>query len=304
MTGAFAGRTGLRVHRRDRQRLLPGSTRPAIATEPLCPRTTQSPVDAMNWPTVVVLYAAYVAAVAWLRPYGARTRAVATAALVAALLLPALPANDGPWARGTLALLCLLGGYHLAGLLFVTPSPALEAWLAKGDAWLAAQLGVSTLAPSAGTLTRGLELAYLLVYPLLPLGAAALHLAGAGAADARYWTAVLAAGLLSYGTLPWLPSRTPRAIEPSTGGGAIRQVNLALLARFSTGLNTVPSGHAATSTAAAVVIATHVASPALALTFAALAAAIAIATVTGRYHFAADTVAGVALGLVCGALAG
>jgi membrane-associated phospholipid phosphatase len=141
---------------------------------------------------------------------------------------------------------------------------------------------------------------------MLPLGAAALHVTGAGGADGRYWTAVLASGLVSYGMLPWLPSRTPRTLEtvPRGHAGAIRLVNLALLARFSTGMNTVPSGHAATSTAAAVVIASHVASPLLALAFVALAAAIAVGTVTGRYHFAVDSAAGVALGLVCGRIVG
>ena len=254
----------------------------------------------MTWTTVTLACAAYLAGVAWLRPASRTARAATSAALAGAVALHQVPSVGDPWLRGALALLSLLAVYHLAGLLFPGPAPWLERRLAAGDAWLAQRLGRPSLAARSWFATP-LEAAYLLVHAMLPAGAAALHVCGAGVRDDAYWTAVLAAGGICYGALPWLPSRTPRALEHEAPmpDGWLRRANLALLGRLSTGVNTVPSGHAATSTAAALVVAAHVASPALGAGFVALAGAIAVATVTGRYHFATDTLAGVLVGALC-----
>jgi len=259
----------------------------------------------MTWTIVILAYAAYLAGVAWLRPTSWTARVATLAGLVGAAALQQAPwATAGPWLRGVLALVSLVAAYQLAGLLFAGPAPWLERRLAAGDAWLARRLGVPSLKVTPGLLASLLETSYLLVYPMLPLGAAALYLGGAGAYDDAYWTAVLASGVACYGALPWLPSRTPRALEPDapTQGEWTRRANLAVLRRPSTGVNTVPSGHAATSTAAALVVAAHVASPVVAAGFVALAATIAVATVTGRYHYTADTLAGVLVGALAGAL--
>jgi membrane-associated phospholipid phosphatase len=151
-----------------------------------------------------------------------------------------------------------------------------------------------------------LELAYLLVYAVVPAGAAALLLSGHAPALARFWAAVLASVFACYGMLPWLQTRPPRAIEPHDPFGDrslfVRRLNLAVLAKGSIQVNTVPSGHAAG--AVAVAFAVGSAMPLTGLLFAALAFFIALATVVGRYHYVLDTLAGVLVALVAWAMLG
>src|SRR5262245_41213608 len=79
-----------------------------------------------------------------------------------------------------------------------------ETWLRRTDA-TARRIGFAVPA----WLTPALELGYLACFPLVPVGFAAVSAAGSVADLARFWTSVLAAGLVCYGTLPWLVSRPP-----------------------------------------------------------------------------------------------
>jgi undecaprenyl-diphosphatase len=71
-------------------------------------------------------------------------------------------------------------------------------------------------------------------------------------------------------------------------------VNRAVLDRASIQVNTFPSGHAATAVAAA--LATAQLLPGLLAPLLAVAGAIAVSTVVGRYHYTADTLLGVFVG--------
>jgi membrane-associated phospholipid phosphatase len=141
-----------------------------------------------------------------------------------------------------------------------------------------------------------MELAYALCYPLVPVGMACLYAGGAATEATRYWTAVLLSGALSYGMLPWLPTRSPRETsgEPASMP-VMRSVNLRVLRRGSVRWNTFPSGHVATSLAAA--LAVGVPLPWTGAALGVLALGIAVAAVVGRYHYGADVVAGVGVGL-------
>jgi membrane-associated phospholipid phosphatase len=118
-----------------------------------------------------------------------------------------------------------------------------------------------------------------------------------GEAD-RFWTAVLVAGFGSYGPLPWWPTRPPRAIERAIERMrfAVRSMNLHVLSRASVQWNTFPSGHVATSLAAALAVASVL--PSAGLVIAVIALAIAVASVVGRYHYAADALAGALLAAI------
>jgi len=97
--------------------------------------------------------------------------------------------------------------------------------------------------------------------------------------------------------LPWLATRPPRAIEGEPASpGVIRRLNLQLLGRASIQLNTFPSGHAAASAATALAVSARL--PTVGLALGLLAFGIAVGSVIGRYHYAADALAGVLLGLV------
>jgi membrane-associated phospholipid phosphatase len=131
-----------------------------------------------------------------------------------------------------------------------------------------------------------------------------MAMAGSDAAVERFWSVVLLAGFACYGALPWIQTRPPRCLETATGvpTSSVRRLNLAILERSSVGVNTLPSGHAATAMAAALVV-LQVA-PLAGAVFLLAAVAIAVATVVGRYHYTVDTVAGVAVGILAWALAG
>jgi membrane-associated phospholipid phosphatase len=143
------------------------------------------------------------------------------------------------------------------------------------------------------------ELAYVLVYAVVPAGAIVLAVGGHADAVPRFWSVVLLAEFLSYGMLPWVQTRPPRAIEIAPGRSSstpqLRQFNLAVLGRASIQANTLPSGHAAGAVATALAVATVM--PTAGLAFFVLAVSIAIATVIGRYHYAVDSVLGVMVAL-------
>ena len=202
-----------------------------------------------------------------------------------------------------LPLVYLLAGYWLPGLLAQKPNLSFERRLLDADRRLFGPDGLARFeqrAPRA--LIEYLELAYLLCYAVVPAGYACLQLAGYGAdVIDRFWSVVLLASFTCYGLLPWLPTRAPRAIEaPRTtlaearkGGGrrsSIRRMNLAVLNRASVQWNTFPSGHTAASLATALVVASYM--PAAGIVLAVLAVSIAAGSVAGRYHYAADAIAG------------
>lgn len=187
--------------------------------------------------------------------------------------------------------------YWAPAPLVGAPREGLERWLRSVDA----RLGIAPHTRAAGHL---LELAYLLVYPMVPAGLAAILATGDPVARSAFWPAILIAVLPCYGLLPLLPTRPPRALllpasltAPAARAGA-RHLNVTFLSIFGVGWNTLPSGHAAGAVAVAVLV-WRSGSP-LAPLAALVALGIALGTVRGRYHYAVDTVLGVLLGLAAG----
>lgn len=258
------------------------------------------------WQVLVVVYFGYLALLGCfvkIRPGFWRWTPAAACLTLPALALPA--AVHGPAHTAVVVVLpalFLVASYWLSGLFFTGPMPAVEHVLLRVDRWLFPRLGLARLAAGGPRwVLEGLELAYLLVYLMVPAGAFVLAAAGHAEALPRYWAVVLAAALASYAMMPWVQTRPPRAIEaedPLRGRTLwFRTVNLAVLSRGSHQANTVPSGHAAAALAAALSVAEAL--PAAGAAFVTLAMAIALATVVGRYHYAIDT----GLGLVLAAAA-
>ena len=233
---------------------------------------------------VTAAYFAYLAVLAIAR--GQLRPAFLSAAVLLIVLLFGTP--------HIMPLVYLLAGYWLPGLLAHKPNLPFERRLLDADRWLFGSDGLARFeerAPRA--LIEYLELAYLLCYAVVPAGYACLLLAGYGAEVAdRFWSVVLLASFSCYGLLPWLPTRAPRAIESprTTMRSSIRKLNLAVLNRASVQWNTFPSGHTAASLATALVVASYM--PAAGIILAVLALSIAAGSVAGRYHYAADAIAG------------
>lgn len=199
--------------------------------------------------------------------------------------------------RDWVPVIYLLWFYWIPAHFSSTTNPRAEQRLVEWDRrWAAPLVDAVVAAPRA--CAELLELAYLFCYPLLPAGLLFTMWWSAGADVDRYWTSVLLSGALSYGVLPWLRTRPPRHLEPdaSVPASSVRLFNEAVLHRASVQLNTFPSGHVATSFAAAFAVVAQVGAPGL--PFVALACAIAVACVVGRYHYLADAVLGVAVAAI------
>ena len=201
----------------------------------------------------------------------------------------------------------VLVGYWLSGTLFTRPMPRWEEWLLRTDSVAFERLHIDERverAPRAAL--ELLEAAYLLVYLLVPGGIATLYVAGLVEHADSFWTVVLPAELICYGCLPWIQTRPPRALEPDTAMDrrdlAVRRLNLLVLCRGSIQVNTFPSGHAAG--ALAIALATWNVLPAAGITYLLVALAIALASIVGRYHYIADSVAGLLLAAAVWVLVG
>lgn len=265
----------------------------------------------LAWNLIVVVYFAYLAVLSLfkdMRPGLWRRAPIAACVALPALVLPAVLQGD---ARVTLAIvvpaLFLVTGYWLSGLFFTHPMVRVERALIRGDRWLLPRLGLDRLARRGPRwVLEGLELSYLLVYAMVPVGAVILAASGHASELPRYWAVVLAATLGSYAAMPWVQTRPPRTIElddPFRGRTVwLRTANLAVLSHGSHHANTVPSGHAAGAFATALAVGTVLTGAGAGLL--ALAAAIAIATVVGRYHYAIDTVLGVSVAVLAWVLLG
>jgi membrane-associated phospholipid phosphatase len=221
-------------------------------------------------------------------------------------LLPFLAFRSAGWTSDLLRALVpvpvLLAGYWLSGCFFLRPMPRIERWLKRIDdacvRWGGAWRWSKTV---ARTIRRYLELAYLLVYIVVPAGAVTLIIAGRVDALERFWASVMMAAFVSYGMLPWVQTRPPRVVDVldwhanSEAPVLLRRLNLWVLGRASIQVNTVPSGHAATATAVA--LAVGAAMPEARTVLFVVSASIVLATVFGRYHYVLDSVAGVVVGI-------
>jgi membrane-associated phospholipid phosphatase len=258
-----------------------------------------------GWEIGTLAYAAFLAAaaIATRLPRARRAAALGLAAglAVAVPALRAVPPVLGGVPRALAPALILLLAYRASGVFFTGPMSGAERALLRLDRWVFARAGSSRLRDRAPRLAlEALELAYLMVYPLIPIGAGVLLAGGFAHEIDRFWNLVLVASLPCYATLPFLQTRPPRVIETAAGLEprplAVRRLNLTVLSIGSIQVNTIPSGHAASALAVALGVLTFM--PGAGLAFLVAALAIALASVIGRYHYALDSIAGLALALV------
>src|SRR5436190_2619071 len=249
-----------------------------------------------TWQIASLAFCGYVTAVALLpRPMRKSCRgkalggAVAGAGVIA--LSRALPVAGlaNVW---ILPVAALLIGYWTSGLLFFAPMPRAERLLVDLDERLRIH---AIAARMPRPLVELLEFAYSGVYPLIPI---ALYFAlRDGITPDRFWTTILVTDYICFGMLPWIQTRPPRAIGlDAPWRSSWRIVNLRMLSASSVQVNTFPSGHAAEALACALLVSG--ASPLVVGGMFFSAAAISAGTVFGRYHYAADALAGWAVALL------
>jgi len=253
-----------------------------------------------TWLQFVAGYAVYLVAVAWSAPGYARARrpalVILAASVVLAMVWPRMAAGCTPSALAVWVAvpgLFLLATYRVSGAFFTSPNLPLERALLRIDDAALVRIGILGAYESAALLRAVVELLYLMVYAMVPLGAAVLVLGARADMLERFWAVVFAAELACYAMLPWLQTRPPRALEgrlATHAGDPLRRLNLAVLQHGSIQVNTLPSAHAAGAIAVALVMIE--AMPVVGSLFLAVAIGITIATVLGRYHYLADALLG------------
>ena len=248
-----------------------------------------------SWQTATLIFFVYAAATAYAMPegHGPRRRQalfLAGCGILCLLVTTALPTGT-ILATWVLPPALLLVAYWTSGSLFAAPMDGPEQVLMSLDR----RLGISRI--SAGLprpVAEFLEVAYVFVYPLIPI-ALGLYVLSSDVPDTdRFWMVILTTDYVCFGMLPWIQTRPPRVLEGRDPWNAsFRRLNRRLLDRASIHVNTMPSGHAAEAVAAALIV-SHAPLPVL-LSMAFTAVAICTAAVLGRYHYTLDVLAGAAV---------
>ncbi len=153
-----------------------------------------------------------------------------------------------------------------------------------------------------------LELLYLLTYVLAPVGLALLATVGRFERVDRLLALYAASAVASYALYPYFPSDPPRTAFPgdlaSSYESVFRTLNWWILGQGGIHTSVFPSGHTASAFGAAFGLLFALPERRrYGIVMTAIAVGISIATVYGRYHFAVDAIAGLAVGcfasLVC-----
>jgi membrane-associated phospholipid phosphatase len=152
-----------------------------------------------------------------------------------------------------------------------------------------------------------LEISYVLVYAIAPISLTILFLNSPRELRRQrvniFWLAYLVGTLTSYALFPYFPSDPPRTVFPGadlpTVVTVFRRFNLAILGKYGIHSSVFPSAHVSSAFACAWGL--LLAMPdrrRFGCLVAIYASVVAIATIYGRYHFAADAVAGLTISLL------
>ena len=228
--------------------------------------------------------------------------------ILAAWLLQFLEAMpSGAVLRDLIPGLLLLMGYWQSGQFFTGSNAKLQASLQRIDERrFPGVLRISTSLGERRVLSTYLEAAYLMCYPVLPLGIGVLYLTGLSNAADQFWRVVLPPTFACYGSTAVFQSLPPRLVDANEGvrlgASKLRSLNVWVLRHASIRANTLPSGHVASSLAIALVLLKSI--PIAGVVFLWIAVSIAMSTVILRYHYSIDAVLGAALAILSFVLLG
>lgn len=186
---------------------------------------------------------------------------------------------------------------------------ALEHSWVVWDRWLLQERGVRALLESAGWLLPGfLEACYLLVYAVAPVTVGILYGRHRRELVDRVLFIYLTGTLLAYALFPYFPSDPPRTVFEGVDLPRImtplRKLNLKIVGGYGIHSSVFPSAHVSSAFSAAWGLLVFLRERRrYGWAMLAYAAAVAVATVYGRYHYAADAAAGIAVSLAAFAAA-
>jgi membrane-associated phospholipid phosphatase len=204
--------------------------------------------------------------------------------------------------RDCLAVAIFLVPYWQAGEFFLQPNLKMQNRLLALDRRL-----VPGIAAKSGTertvIGSLLEMAYLLCYPLVPLGLLAMYMAGLREKAGAFWFVVLTSTYICYAITPFVPAFPPRSLSGDQADTTARErdtskarsFNRWILKRGSIHAISFPSAHVASAFAIALVLLLYAPSPGV--VFLIIAVLISLGAVAGRYHYALDVLLGAATAL-------
>jgi len=177
------------------------------------------------------------------------------------------------------------------------------------DRWLLQDCGISRLLESSGWLGPGfLEACYLLVYAVGPFTVGILY--GYHRRDLvdRVVLVYLVGTLLAYALFPFFPSDPPRVVFQGLDLPRVmtplRRLNLAIVGGYGIHSSVFPSAHVSSAFSAAWGLLLFFDKRRYGWMLLIYAMSVAVATVYGRYHYASDAAAGIAVSFVALAVAG
>jgi membrane-associated phospholipid phosphatase len=148
-----------------------------------------------------------------------------------------------------------------------------------------------------------LELCYVLVYGVAAYCVGVLYGQGERRSVDRFFTVYLTGTLAAYALFPYFPSQPPRFVFSGLDNPDIstwvRRLNLFILSKATIHVGVFPSAHVSSAWAMFLLLPKR-RSFGWGLTLYAIS--VSIATIYGRYHYAADVVAGFAVSLVAAAV--
>jgi membrane-associated phospholipid phosphatase len=158
-----------------------------------------------------------------------------------------------------------------------------------------------------GAIPFYLECCYLLVYGLGTYCIIVLYIKGRRKAVDRFYLILLTGTLVAYALFPFFPSQPPRLLFPGlddpTVTSWVRRFNVWILGKASHQASVFPSAHVSSAFAAAwamfLVLPDRKRFGWGVLVY---AVSVSIATIYGRYHYAADVLAGFGVSVIAGAL--
>jgi hypothetical protein len=255
---------------------------------------------------IELVFVSLLAAASWFRSLERAGRLRVTGLALVAIAAIALARWSGQWlgllnseiVRDWLPAALFLVPYWQIGQFFTGSDSAMEARLAAFDRWLFRMVGIRPSQTPIGVgLSTYLQLVYLMVYPLIPLGLVALYVAHLRQNVDHYWVVVLLAVYVCFAITPFVRALPPRMMTDYDGfpmpATKLGVVNAVILDRASIQAITFPSAHVASSVAAALVLLRL--EPWMGAIFLWIALSIVVATVVCGYHYAADVLLAIAM---------
>jgi len=274
-------------------------------------------VDAIRWPErAILVFLIYAAALSVVLPVGpsARNRIVLLnwAVILAYGALIRFDFIDRKLVTGVirdwLPLALIVLAYREIGWLALPhPSHTLESHWIVWDRLILRGGAKSAIESFGRIIPIALEISYALVYALAPFSVAVLYLYRRRDRVDTFLLIFAVGVLLCYAQFPFWPSEPPRVVffgqDFPAYDTVFRRFNLWMLGNYGIHTGVFPSAHVAGAFSAAFGMRRALPEHKWVSRFLfVMAVLIAVATVYGRYHYAADAAAGVAVAVVARAL--